>query len=62
MNGDINKPVSNFMRWIDWFWDGEYGTTKKGKRKIPSQNTLKRYERRWRRRREKLSLGKDLNM
>lgn len=50
MKGDKSKLMGIFSRWIDHFWDGMYGLTKKGKRKVPSQHFDKKYEKRWRRR------------
>jgi len=53
MRGDVNKPQSTFSRWIDWFYDGAFRATAKGKHRTSSQSILKRNERRWRRRTEK---------
>lgn len=61
MKGDKNKPQCAFARWIDHFWDGNYRTTKKGKRKIPSQHSLKRYERKWKRRDGKKELRNEID-
>lgn len=55
MIGDIHKPMNTFVRWIDTFYDGQFGTTKKGKHKVPSLATDKRYARRWRRHTENLA-------
>jgi len=53
MTGDIHKPVSAFVRWVENFWDGAFSRTRKGSRRVPSSGMDKRRERRWRRRREK---------
>lgn len=62
MKGDRHKPKSTFMRWIDTFWDGMYKTTKKGSKRVPSLSNEKRYERRWRRRKEKNELNNDKDL
>ncbi len=60
MKGDKHKPQSSFGRWIEAFWDGGKKTTKKGKKRVPSQTDEKKYARRWRRRKEKIELkGKE---
>lgn len=56
MKGDKSKPQSSFMRWVDWFVDGTQKVTKKGNKKIPSQNIDKRYNKRWKRRKGKEEL------
>ncbi len=61
MKGDKHKPQSAFCRWIEAFWDGTKSTTKKGEKRIPSLVDEKRYERRWRRRKEKQELKKGTN-
>jgi hypothetical protein len=61
MRGDKSKPQSKFGRWIDWFYDGCFLKTKKGKYKIPSQHPLKEYEKRWRRRQGKKELRNEEN-
>ena len=61
MKGDVNKPCSTFFRWINNFWDGNFTKTKKGKKRIPSQDSSKKYERRWRRRKEKQNLKENNN-
>ena len=52
MKGDRHKSMSSFARWIEYFGDGIYSKTSKGKNRIPSSGPSaysKRYERRWRR-------------
>jgi len=61
VKGDVNKPCSPFFRWINHFWDGNFRKTKKGKKRVPSQCSLKKYERRWRRRKEKQNLKERVN-
>ena len=61
MLGDRHKPRSRFCRWIDHFWDGEEKFTKKGSSRIPSHGTLKKYEKKWRRRKEKQDLRNNNN-
>lgn len=54
MNGDKSKPESKFSRWVENFGDGKFSKTCKGKRRVPSSSNDKRYNRRWRRRNEKI--------
>jgi len=50
MLGDRHKPEARFSRWVNSFMDGIKELTRKGKRKIPSFVSTKRFQRRWRRR------------
>lgn len=59
MLGDKSKQRSRLVRFIDWFGDGRFTRTIKGKHKIPSQGIDKRYERRYRRRIVKQDLNKE---
>lgn len=61
MKGDRHKPKNSFFRWIDAFWDGGKKTTIKGKTRIPSLTDDKKYERKWRRRKEKTELKEQIN-
>lgn len=48
MNGDRAKGESKFSRWVEYFYDGAYQRTKKGKERVPSPCSKgKRYNRRW---------------
>lgn len=58
MKGDIQKPKPTFFRWIDAFMDGLFSP--KGHYRIPSQTDQKRDDRRWRRRKEKEMLRKEI--
>ena len=60
MKGDKHKPKPTFMRWIDAFCDG-WNTPKKPHYRIPSQTDEKKYDRRWRRRKEKIELKEQIN-
>jgi hypothetical protein len=60
MKGDIHRPKNTFGRWVDAFMDG-WRTPNKPHYRIPSMTNIKRYERRWRRRREKNELRKEVN-
>ena len=55
MKGDKHKPKPTFMRWIDAFCDG-WKTPEKHHYRVPSQTDEKKYDRRWRRRKEKKEL------
>ena len=61
MKGDRHKHKNKFYRWIDSFWDGAYKTTKKGKTRVPSLTDEKKYERKWRRRKEKVELKEQID-
>lgn len=57
MTGDKQKPESRMSRFVECFADGAERTTRKGKARIPSTSKDKRYNRRWRRRRDKKEIG-----
>ena len=51
MKGDRAKPESGFSRWVEYFLDGWFYVTRKGKKKIPSPCSKgKRWNRRFLRR------------
>ena len=60
MKGDKHKPKSTFARWIDAFMDGLKAPDKPHYR-VPSMTDEKKYERRWRRRKEKAELKDRIN-
>lgn len=61
MRGDKHKSQSRFGRWVDAFMDG-FKTPDEPHYRIPSLTNEKRHERRWRRRIEKESLRKEINI
>lgn len=53
MNGDRAKQESAFSRWVGYFEDGQFTTTRNGKENIPSECSKgKKYNRRWLRRKK----------
>ena len=58
MKGDRHKPKPTFFRWIDAFMDG-LKTPDKPHYRVPSMTDEKKYERSWRRRKEKRELKKE---
>ena len=60
MKGDKHKPKNRFCRWIDAFMDG-WKTPDKPHYRVPSLTDEKKYERRWRRRKEKVELKEQID-
>lgn len=56
MIGDRHKSKPTFFRWIDAFLDGSK-TPDTPHYRVPSETDGKRYQRRWRRRQEKMELA-----